>query len=123
MQTELRREGRVDVVMGQKTREERKQEITQASASEEVIIQKLREEREKGGKKEERDADIEIISEQVNENEMEVTEQTEENDWTKVSPKSAARRNNTNKTNKTINNDKKICYYWITDKCKFWTEM
>ena len=35
--------------------------------------------------------------EQLNENEMEVTEQTEENDWTVVSHKSAARRNNANK--------------------------
>ena len=82
---------------------------------------------------------------------MEVTEQTEENDWTKVNHKRADRRNNTNKINETerneemvenrrrteknekkentvdrttaennqINETKKICYFWITDKCKF----
>ena len=86
--------------------------------------------------------EVEIISEHLSENEMEVTEQTEENDWTEVSHKSAARRNNTNKTNKTdrshtenakkkntvyrnpadnnqIKKGKKICSFWITDKCKF----
>merc|ERR1712029_1216160 len=90
---------------------------------------------------------VEIISEQLSENEMEVTEQTEENEWTVVSHKSTARKNNANKTerngemvedvrntendkrkntidrntteNSQTNKDKKICSYWITDKCKF----
>ena len=98
-------------------------------------------------KVEDRGCDLEIISEQVSENKMEVTEQTEEDDWTVVSHKSAARRNNANKTerngemgenrrhtenderkntedrntadNSRTNKVKKTCSYWITDKCKF----
>ena len=126
VQSELARESRVEVVRNQKTREEREKErtlvnmlqetIAQKYMLEETIAQKLREEREKEREKEVRDEDIEIISEKISENEMEITEQTEENDWTEVSHKSAARKNNTNKT---INKDKNVCSYWITDKCKF----
>ena len=57
---------------------------------------------EEGGK------EVEIISEHLSETEMEVTEQIEENYWTEVSHKSAARINNTNKTNKTERNGEMV---------------
>merc|ERR1711874_826998 len=59
-----------------------------ASMHEEEIAKKLR---EKGEEKE-----IEIISDQTSDIEMEDTEQTEEKGWTKVGRKSPARKTNTN---------------------------
>ena len=89
--------------------EVQKKLAARANGFEEGIGQKLKEERKKVReiktgprwtypKEEDGGKEVEIISEQLSENEMEVTEQTEENDWTVVSHKSAARRNNTNKT-------------------------
>ena len=57
---------------------------------EEEIAKKLR---EKGEEK-----DIEIISDQSSDIEMEDTEQTEEKGWTKVGRKSPARKSYTNQT-------------------------
>ena len=63
-----------------------------ASMHEEEITKKLR---EKGEEK-----DIEIISDQSSDIEMEDTEQTDEKGWTKVGRKSTARKSYTNQTEK-----------------------
>ena len=63
-----------------------------ASMHEEELTKKLR---EKGEEK-----DIEIISDQSSDIEMEDTEQTDEKGWTKVGRKSTARKSYTNQTEK-----------------------